>query len=243
MNYDLWLSITISILGGFLPMLVWLFFWLRHDAENPEPKRLILLTLFLGIAIAPLVIFFQTTIKFLTFIEDFEIHAFVNDNLWIGFILVTALAAVEEIFKYVAAYHGGLKKPDNDEAIDPIVYLITASLGFAAIENSLYVLSFFENGLEVAAAVSNVRFIGPTLVHVSSSAIIGVFIGLSYYKRNYGKKRYLITGFILAILLHSLFNFFIIRGGIYSSIAYSVVWFSIVVIITYFEKIKLRFKK
>ena len=244
MDYNLWFSIVFSIAGGFLPMLVWLFFWLRHDAENPEPKKILGITLLFGALVTPFAVLFQKILGDLFLGQSSNLIEIVNQRFFIGFLMIVAFSSVEEILKYVAAYQGGLKRKENDEPIDPMIYLITAALGFAAIENTLYILSTLINqSFELAAAVSNVRFIGATLVHVTSSALIGVFIGLSYYdKDQYRKQRFLVTGFILAILLHSLFNFLIIKGGIYSSIAYSTIWFTAVIIIAYFEKIKLKFK-
>jgi RsiW-degrading membrane proteinase PrsW (M82 family) len=75
--------------------------------------------------------------------------------------MIITWATIEEICKYNAAYHGGLKRPENDEAVDDMIYLIAAALGFASIENALYVFGPLLTGdTELAIATGNLRFIG-----------------------------------------------------------------------------------
>jgi RsiW-degrading membrane proteinase PrsW (M82 family) len=68
-----------------------------------------------------------------------------------------------------------------------------------------------EGNLADAFLAGNMRFIGATLLHVSASALIGIFGSLSYFLKKEMKKRYLLSGFFLAILLHAIFNLFIIE--------------------------------
>jgi RsiW-degrading membrane proteinase PrsW (M82 family) len=93
-----------------------------------------------------------------------------------------------------------------------------------------------------AFITGNMRFIGATLLHVSSSAIIGIFMAMSYYKNEYFKQRYLLSGFILSVALHSIFNSFIIRAGNFTVVGFSLVWVSVIIIILMFEKIKYKLK-
>jgi len=41
-------TLGLSFVGGILPALIWLWFWLKEDKENPEPKGLLFLTFILG---------------------------------------------------------------------------------------------------------------------------------------------------------------------------------------------------
>ncbi len=241
-------NMIIAFAGGILPALLWLFFWLLHDDENPEPKKLIFACFTLGLLLIPIAYYAQSIFNHFFLTENMIQNVFLQNYLLAIFILVF-WSFIEEVLKYVAAYFGGLSKPDNDEPIDPMIYLITAALGFAAGENILYLLHQISySGLTQAFQVGSLRFVGSTLVHVSCSAIIGVFMGLSYYKNKKYKIRFLLTGFILSIALHTLFNSFIIRaevsanGGIFRSLAYSIIWFVIVIIITMFERIKHKYK-
>src|SRR3989338_329666 len=104
-------TITYSLLGGILPALVWLAFWLREDYKHPEPRGLILRTFLFGMGAVILVLPFQKIV----------------DASLPGTTLVTILLWVilEEIFKFSAAYIGGLKSVEDNEPIDPIIYMIT----------------------------------------------------------------------------------------------------------------------
>ena len=46
----------------------------------------------------------------------------------IAIIAIVVWATIEEIVKFIAAYFGGLSKKANDEAVDVMIYLITAAL-------------------------------------------------------------------------------------------------------------------
>src|SRR3989338_10517093 len=79
-------------------------------------------------------------------------------------------AAAEELFKWLAARFSALRSKQYDEPIDAVIYLLTAALGFAALENTLFLVASFSklNFLGVIAT-GNLRFIGATLLHVLSS--------------------------------------------------------------------------
>ena len=53
--------IFLSLIGGILPALFWLYFWLREDKLKPEPRSLIMLSFFGGMA-AVLAAFFAEKI-------------------------------------------------------------------------------------------------------------------------------------------------------------------------------------
>ena len=85
----------------------------------------------------------------------------------------------------------------------------------------------------------NLRFIGASLLHIMSSATIGIFMAISFYKSDIKREIYTLSGIILAIVLHTAFNLFIIReseGNIF--FVFGAVWVSIVVLLLLFEKIK-----
>ena len=84
--------------------------------------------------------------------------------------------------------------------------MIIAALGFAALENILYLFS-----LEIREAflIASFRFVGAVFLHALCSAVLGYFLALSFFKT--GERLKLLTlGFLIATLLHGLFNFSII---------------------------------
>lgn len=217
---------SISLFGGLLPALLWLIFWLREDRLHPEPRFKIALSFIAGMAAVLAVIPLEKAI-----------HTFMG-----GAITLTTLAmwaAAEEVLKLLAAYFSALRYRANDEPLDPVIYLITVALGFSALENAFFLANFLNDGYSVQSLVSgNMRFIGATILHTISSATIGIFLGLSYYKSSNLRKNYLLTGVILSIVLHTVFNSLIIKSGDSAFAAFSSVWLAAIVLILAFEKIK-----
>jgi RsiW-degrading membrane proteinase PrsW (M82 family) len=234
---DLFLTLSFAFLGGILPAIIWLMFWLREDGAHPEPNRLIIKTFLFGMVMVPVAFVLQSAINF-TFLSGEGENIIVSGGLLaIGTIILWAF--IEEFVKFAAARGGGLKSKANDEPIDVPIYMITAALGFAALENMLFLLSpLLEGNLADAFLTGNMRFIGATLVHVASSALIGVFGSLSYFFKERMKRLYLASGFFLATLLHAGFNLFIINHKDTAYIGFITVWIFIVLIIILFERIK-----
>lgn len=233
-------TILFALSGGLIPALIWLTFWMREDC-HPEPKRLIFITFVFGMLSAPFALALQTIVNKLAFssVDINKVFENVDSFPIYGVLIILIWATIEEVAKYLAAYHGGLKREDNDEAVDDMIYLIGASLGFSAVENTLFIFGHLITGdTELAIATGNLRFIGATLLHVATVSIIGSFRAFSHFKTNEIKKRYLLSGFILAIGLHTAFNLFILKNVESTFLAFSVVWIIIVIIILIFERVK-----
>lgn len=216
--------ILFALLGGVLPALVWVWFWNREDAKNPEPKRLILAAFVVGMISVAAVIPFQ---KLAT-------------AFFAGTAMVLVWAAIEEIIKFAFAYFTVLKSKEDDEPIDPLIYMITVALGFAAAENTLFLIDPIANqGFIESILTGNFRFLGATLLHVLSSSVIGVALGLSFYFRGAKKLWYGLVGLILAVVLHGAFNFFILNSdGDELMRVFAFVWIGLVILLIAFEKIK-----
>lgn len=213
----------VSLAGGIFPALLWLWFWLREDRRHPEPKGLITIAFLAGMLAVPLVIFPEKLV---------EIY-------FTGTLVIVLWAAIEEVFKVAVAY-GFLKSRAMDEPIDAIIYMITIALGFAALENALFMLEPLADGfLAETILTGNFRFIGATLLHTLSSATVGIMIALSFYRTPSVKRAYITVGIILAIILHALFNFFILESDGASILSiFLAVWIGIIVVILIMEHIK-----
>lgn len=218
-------NIILSILGGVLPAIFWLWFWLKEDKKHPEPKFRIIASFVAGMIAVLIVI-------------PIEKYLYQLAGFGITWLTLASWAATEELLKFGAAYLAALRHKDNDEPLDPVIYMISAALGFSALENSFFLARFIESSSLSQSIISgNMRFIGATLLHTVSSATVGVFLALSFYKNKTAKKNYLFTGIILAIILHALFNSFILKEG-KTFIVFSAVWISVIAVILVFEKIK-----
>lgn len=217
-------TLTIALLGGILPALLWLWFWLREDRLNPEPRQLIILSFLVGMGVV-----------FLALPLERYTEKFAQGTL----ALVVAWSAIEELLKLTGAYFAGLHNKNCDEPIDPMIYLITTALGFAAMENALFLINSLNENLLSAFITGNLRFIGASLLHVLASGTIGFFMAYAFTKSRLSKIIHLLIGTGLAVALHSTFNFFIINskgGGTF--IVFCFVWVSIVLLLAAFEKVK-----
>ena len=163
-----------------------------------------------------------------------------------GILLIAVWAIIEELLKYAGAYIVAFRKVclDGsrclDEPVDPLIYLITAALGFSALENTLFLIGPLESGnMLVSLLTGNLRFIGATVLHVVASASIGVAMGFTFYRKWAQKKTYLLIGIFTAILLHALFNLFIIvNKGENIFVIFGFLWVAVIVLLVLFERIK-----
>lgn len=216
-----------SLIGGILPALFWLWFWTREDKLHPEPRSRLLLTFIAGMIAVPLVYFPQRW--------TYEYFGTINTSL------LLAWAVIEELAKYIVVGFAALRSRDYDEPIDAMTYLITGALGFAALENTLFILNPFLAGetMQTIFAQGNMRFIGASLLHVVTAAVLGYCIGREFYRPTIEKNLWRIFGLSLAIALHTLFNVFIIYGnGSKTFLVFSCVWIAGIIVLLLFEKIK-----
>jgi len=220
--------LILAFMVGIIPSLLWLWFWLKEQ-EKPEPGGLLAIVFIMGMIAVIVVLPIQ---KF--------IQSYVNSNnldivLW---------AAIEEICKYLAVLIILYKTNCADKPIDWPIYLITTALGFATLENALFLIKPFSTlnettSLLTVASLGQLRFLGSTLLHTISSGTIGIVIGISFYMAEWKKKWYLFAGFLIATTLHSIFNFFIIRnnGNDFLKV-FAFLWVVTIIIMLLFEKVR-----
>src|SRR3989338_3989732 len=186
-----------ALAGGILPALAWLWFWRREDSAHPEPRRLIALAFLAGMTAVAVAI---------------PLEKYAATFLASSVATFTAWPAIEELVKYLAARFTVLKRREDDEPIDPVIYMLAVALGFAAAENALFLLSPI-SGISLSQTIitGDFRFVGATLLHVLASSAIGASLAFSFYRPWRIRVRYLLAGVILSILLHGLFNFLIMN--------------------------------
>lgn len=216
---------AIAFLGGLIPAIFWLWFWLREDKERPEPYTLITLSFITGMLVVPLALPLQ----------KLAIDIYHGDNLIFVWVII------EEVLKFAAALVVILWNKAVDEPIDVIIYMITIALGFAALENALFIFKPIVDGDVMNTVLTgNYRFIGATLLHVLASGTVGAMLALGFYRSNMFKLFFGTLGLFIAIVLHALFNFFIMGGSGETILGiFLFVWMGIIVLFIIFEKVKL----
>ena len=212
-----------AFVGGVLPTFFWLWVWLRND-KNPEPRGLVTLAFIAGAIVVPLII---------------PVQALIHN--WIGQHAnsVVLIAAAEELAKFLMIAIVVFPTRFVDEPVDYGVYLVTGALGFAALENMLFLLNPLQDGnIALTLATGNLRFVGATTLHAISAAIMGIALGVVFYKRRIYKIVFGIVGLAGATALHALFNFFIMKDTDVSIVTtISILWVVGIFIIFAFRKL------
>lgn len=213
------MAALISIYSGyvalsFLPPLVWLLFYL-HEDRHPEPKHLLLLTFIAGILSAILAVAVEVLLYARPPVFPGIIPALFPAIGTLPLAIFIGVALVEEYVKYLAVKVVVLRRPDFDEPVDAMIYMITAALGFAAIENVLFLIPAFEQGFPVGFALTANRFLGANLLHALASGIVGYFLARHLFSPY--RKHAVAAGLLLASALHTLFNYFILNRDLIPS--------------------------
>lgn len=215
-----------AFIGGLLPALAWLYFLLKEEGRCPQPRWVVFFAFVVGMLAVPIALP----------IEDYAVKVLPG-----GLPVIIAWATTEETLKYLVAAaavlwrHKAIRNP-----LDVVATMLTVALGFAALENALFLIDPLSKGRFLAGLVTNnLRFVGATLLHVVASSAIGFAIAFSYQASRTIRAIAASVGLILAIALHALFNFFIIQeDGSYTILAFFTVWTAAIVFFAAFEILK-----
>lgn len=174
------------------PVIMLLFFVYAKDKYEKEPNLMLFTAVFYGMIMTAFVIAADI------FIEN---NISTKSKLFSVFILS---AGTEETIKLIFIYFLMHKNPNLNEPFDGIFYSAYICLGFAWIENIIYVMSPDLGGMETAFARSIFSVPG----HFLFSVFMGYYFAcFSYEKRGVG---FLLYSFFSAYILHALYNLIII---------------------------------
>jgi len=204
------LYVILAALLGVFPPILWLWFWLKED-PHPEPRKEIFYVFLAGMAGVFAALLGEQLFNDVNFyFSEIAGYSFISIQL----LNLLGFALIEELAKTGAAFFTAFKSPYMDEPVDGMIYLITAAMGFAAMENLLFIDDALRNsGISQSIIVSAFRFINAVLIHASSSAIIGAGFAFSFFHRERRVKEVLFA-MLLATLLHASYNYFILESGV-----------------------------
>lgn len=245
-------TILLSFISGILPVIVWIYFWMKEDKENPEPKSMLILA-FIGGMIAVFVSLFLEKYFYGLSLKSIVESSFLGNtitwfetiakqtNVSVDKVLLVVIFApiIEEISKFVMAYILVLRSKADDEPLDPMIYMIMTALGFSAIENMLFLINPFDiHDYITSIFTGNMRFIGATLLHTISSATIAMFISFHFFDNKIKKFIFIIMGIVASIVMHGVFNLLMIGNQFASTLALVLIWITVIILLLAFEKIK-----
>ena len=174
-----------------IPSIFILLLIIQKDRFEKEPFKLLLVTFILGaLSIIPAVLIELYLSNFLA-----EPEEPLSDIVALVLHYLIVVAIVEESSKFLATLPAYRSKAFN-EPMDGIVYAVAASLGFATIENIIYVL---DGGWLVAILRASLSVPG----HAFFGATMGYYLGRSKFIH---RSRMIIFSIIIPILLHTIYN-------------------------------------
>jgi len=206
------MKIFFSLIMAVTPGLLLLRYYYRQDRDRPEPKNLVIKVFFLGVACSLFVYVLEDIVGRLNVYQNW------SPILYYFFEAFIVAGLCEEYIKLRIITNCVYNSPKFDEVIDGIVYTVVASLGFACMENVVYVMN---SSWHIAIA----RGFTAIPLHAVCSGIMGYYIGLA--KRCAGTKQesFLINkGLWSAICIHGLYDFILfISSGIGYTVSVMVV--------------------
>ena len=237
MNTASLIGINLSyLLLTFLPPVLWLLFYLRED-RHPEPKLLLLMTFIGGMISVALAIIGECA--FVQLINGGSCQSGVNYAAQNAFTLFFGIAVIEEYVKYAAVKLLVLRRKDFDEPVDAMIYMITAALGFAAVENVLFAFPSFHQSVWLGLEITTNRFLGANLLHALSSAIVGFFLARAWFSPH--RHHFIALGVLIASFFHAIFNYLIlIHDGLSEGTLYLVLLLALMAIIVFIDFERLR---
>ena len=179
------------LLASLAPVFIILFYIYFRDKYDREPLGMLIKALLLGIVIVIPVIFVERMLMTMmpqsSKVAEAAYHAFV------------VAASTEELFKFLALYLLVWKNPNFNEKFDGIVYAVFVSLGFAGVENVLYVM---DGGMQTALT----RALTAVPAHAIFGITMGYYLGIAHMYREL-KGKYLARALLVPILLHGIYDF------------------------------------
>lgn len=189
--------LNLAVAPGLFLLIIFYFV----DRER-EPLSLVFATFFAGVAASIPVAILEISAKFL--FTPFS-QTFSPQLLQVSYMFLV-VAPVEEVLKFGAVMAVVFVSREFNEWYDGILYAMVASLGFATLENIIYVLS-------QGATVGLLRFFLSVPAHALFGGIMGFFLsGAKFSRRPFP---WLVGALFFPIFFHSLFNVFLVSGQIF----------------------------
>ncbi|EAQ40886.1 PrsW family intramembrane metalloprotease [Polaribacter sp. MED152] len=183
------------LLLALAPVVVILIYIYVKDKYEKEPIGLLVKNFLLGAIVSiiiTVVLGFAANIIFPVTDEKDIFQQFVK-----AFFVV---ALVEEFSKYIIVKYYSQKKTDFNEPFDGIVYAVVVSMGFAALENVLYVYQY-------GVATGLTRAFTAVPAHATFGILMGYFMGKAKFSEN--RVKYNLLGLLIATLFHGAYDFFL----------------------------------
>ncbi len=194
------IQIVSVILVALAPCVFWMWLIYKGDKYQPEPKSQIIKAFLLGAGVAiPVAI-----IESILYPGSLQGQLSLRTAAYVAF---GVAGVTEEVAKFLCVRIGVYRTRFFDEPSDGLIYASAAALGFASLENVVYIINFGWQVILLRGMFSN-------LAHVLFSALWGYPLALS--KLGIISKTWLWLGLIGAISAHGLFDFLFFTDSVFT---------------------------
>ena len=206
------------LISSIAPALLIMFLLYKHDLDKEPIQMLVkaffggVLSIFIALAIALPLGLFESAFPS-GFMQSFYSAFF-------------GAAIPEEFAKWLIFYWLIKKAPHFDQYYDGILYAIFISMGFALVENILYVMS---GGLSVA--ISRAIFSVPG--HMLFAIPMGYYLSISKFEEGKQASNHRILSLVLPMLLHGTFDFILMYADAKSQVNPSIAGLLMIVFVAF----------
>lgn len=216
------------LLLAFIPIFVIAVYIYKRDKYKKEPLKELLKAFAAGMASAAVVILIHEILGLSGI--DIDTNVFLR--------AFVSAAVIEECVKFFFFYKLFWNNPNFDERFDGIVYAVYVSLGFAFVENVLYIYQ----DVSQAVSIAHARAFFAVPAHTLFAIAMGYGAGMARFSRNRASL-YLMSGLIWAIVLHGIYDFLLMYSSDLASVnetfsAFIVMLFYIFVILMWIAGFK-----
>lgn len=190
------------IAAAVMPVLFYLLFVYKKDTIK-EPIK-VLLKCFLGGMLSVLfsLVFSSPLAAFSSYFITPESSAFYKAFF--------QAAIPEELAKFLILYWIIWRSRDFDQHFDGIVYAVFVSLGFAMVENVMYVIN---GGYSVAV----VRAVLSVPGHGFFGVFMGFYLAMARFRSTFVRRSWnLLLAVLIPVLLHGVFDFLLFYSGYFA---------------------------
>lgn len=197
------MNIFIGVIASIIPVLLILGVIYNMSEVKKQPLW-ILVVLFLGGILSWIMVRYISKVLGN---DIYKSQVEINNNLGNkGFFLVSfgIIAFIEELSKYIVISIMCYKNKYFKNPYDAIMYAVCISLGFAFVENIMYI-----NNFGISVAISRAIFSIPA--HASFGIIMGYYLGISKLCKDNDNKSYsalcFYCAFFIPFIFHGLYDF------------------------------------
>jgi len=191
------------ILAAVLPCFFYIWLLDRFDRFKREPRILIFKLFTAGLV--------TTLIAMLLEMISIPLTELLPEGITIPAQAFLGIAAVEEGVKMAAMVMIVRNRREFDEILDGAVYAVAVAMGFALLENIMYVF-----GSEAAASVAMIRGFTAVPLH----ALAAGFMGLALARDKIESKGGLTSAFLIAFVIHGAYDWFLMDTRVPASLIY-----------------------